>query len=161
MKRPTLLGAARRIPGPIGAIARLPKPALVLVVAVAFGGVIGALVAHAVLAVWIYRDAKAREFSRPDRWALGALVGGVFVYGPYLLVCRLIEGAASDHPAAEFARSVKRNSKRIEEGAREGEKRLDGARETGERSVQTARAALDVLARLSSVARRLAAEQGN
>ena len=159
MKRPTLLGIARRMPGPIGTIARLPKPALVFVVALAFGGVIGALVAHAVLAVWVYRDAKARDFSGPDRWALGVLVGGVFVFGPYLLACRLIEVATSDHPAAEFARGVKRTSKRVEAGAREGERRLEGARKTGEDSVQTARAVLNALARLSAVARRLAAEQ--
>lgn len=112
MKWPTARRIARRMPGPVGTLAELPKPVWVLVVAVAFGGVVGAVVAHTVLAVWVYRDARAREMTRPDRWALAALLGGVFVFGPYLVVRRIAEAVESDHPLARLFRWIRRTTER-------------------------------------------------
>lgn len=77
-----------------------PRVVGVLVLAVLVGTVTGILATHAVLAVWTYRDATARDSPRARAWALGVLGGGPFAFGPYVLVRRLTGGAGDGDRAA-------------------------------------------------------------
>jgi len=91
-----MLGLVRRL-------ARLRGPAGVLALAVGFGAFTGMVAAHLVLAGWTYRDASRRDLREPGRWALAVLVGGVFVFVPYLLLQRAVDWSG-DSGALDAAR---------------------------------------------------------
>lgn len=79
--------------GVLRRLARLRGPLGVLAFAVGFGVVTGLIATHVVLASWTYRDAARRDLQEPGRWGLAVLVGGLFVFGPYVLLQRLTDGS--------------------------------------------------------------------
>lgn len=74
-----------------------------LVAALSAGLVTGLVATHVVLAGWTYRDAARRDLRRPGRWAGAVLVGGVFVFGPYVFWYWL-----RDRPEGGLGQAVRR-----------------------------------------------------
>lgn len=86
-----------RLRGPFGALA----------FATAAGVLTGLVALNLILAAWTYRDAARRDRRAPGRWALAVLVGGVFAFGPYVLLQWLSDRSQDDGVLRALRRAVR------------------------------------------------------